>query len=399
MSLISNRPAYWNEVVGQQRVQRVLAGVLKHPEYMTRGFIFSGVEGLGKTTVAYLFAKLLMCQSNNPYTCTDCPSCQSFAYDAYGNLQHPDFEEVDAASFSGVAAARGILSNSDQGTRVGKRQVILIDEAHRLSAEAWDVYLKPLEIAHTGAVFLFSTNDAREIPKTIVSRCTFLQFSLVPREQILGRLMSIADGEKLPYTLDGLRHIAEMAHGRIRMAVNMLQTVAVTGSVTPENCALALTESLLDTATKVLERLAEMVRPQARHEDLMVDVLKLADEAAQVSGPALLIQTLFQVYARAFFENSGIAQAFPEFKAVTAVFLKWTRTQQIPVDVIPLFLMELVELLPGRTSVLAQPEQRQVIRRRAMQSNLIQDNTTQAKPEVPSEMSLDELSRLIGATS
>lgn len=399
MSLISNRPAYWNEVVGQQRVQRVLSGVLKHPQYMTRGFIFSGVTGLGKTTLAYLFAKLVMCHSADPFLCTTCPSCQSFVYDQYGNLNHPDFTEVDAASHSGVDAARAILTNSDQNPMFDKRRVILIDEAHRLSTAAWDVYLKPLEISSTGAIFIFSTNDAKEIPKTIQSRCTFLEFSMVTREDLIGLLMSIVDRERIPYVYAGLVHIAEMAKGRPRFAVNMLQTVAVTGTISPENCALVLSGSLDDAATKILELLVQSSKTGANAEDLIAEALKIADNAGQLSGPYPLVDALFRIYARAFFENSEIAHTFTQFKAITAIFLKWTRTQQIPVDALPLLIMELIEFLPGKISVFAQPEQRQTLRRRSLEPSLIQDNTNKPKPETLAVLSSDDFSRLIGATT
>jgi DNA polymerase III gamma/tau subunit len=333
-----------------------------------------------------------MCHADDPFRCTDCPSCQSFAYNQYGNLEHPDFTEVDAASIPGVAVARSILEMSDQPPKFDKRRVILIDEAHRLSEEAWDVYLRPLEIRHTGAVFIFSTTDPKTIPGTIRSRCTFLEFGLVTRDEVLGLLMATADREKIGYTLDGLRHITDMAHGRPRTALNMLQTVAVTGPVTPENCRLALVASLTDTATKILELLAELAKPDANGDDLMVDILRRSDLAAQVSGPAPLIEALFQVYARAFFENSAIAHALSNFKVVTAVFLKWSRTQQIPIDVIPLLLMELVELLPGKTSVLAQPEQRQTLRRRALQTELIQDNAPTTEGDA---FTVDDFTKLL----
>jgi len=112
----------------------------------------------------------------------------------------------------------GSYSKTCPKAQVGKRRVVLIDEAHRLSKPAWDVFLKPLEENDTDVIFIFSTNDVDAIPQRSSRAAYWQEFALVSREDITGLLMSIADRERLPYTLDGLVRVAELSHGRPRVA-------------------------------------------------------------------------------------------------------------------------------------------------------------------------------------
>jgi DNA polymerase III subunit gamma/tau len=387
-------------VIGQERAQRVLAGVVANPQYMTSGFIFSGPEGVGKTTTAYLFAKAIMCQSTDPFDCNSCPSCLLFTAEDIEGRRHPDFEEVDAAGeCGGVDAARALVTLSNSPAQCAKRRAILIDEAHRLSREAWDVYLKPLEKRSTDAIFIFSTTERVSdpktvIPRTIVSRSTILEFSRVIRDSILGLLMSRADSHKIPYTLDGLRRIADLAAGRPRDALKMLQTVAVVGKVSPENCAAVLAPDLNETALSILSKLVQSSRTTDMAERLVSEAMGLADNAAQISSAAALIDALFRVYAQKFFENSEIARAFANYRAVTAVLLKWSQPQQVPIDALPILLMELGEFLPGKTPVFATPETRQMLRRPIREtSELLVDNNPRPSN---APVSASDLSRLLG---
>lgn len=401
MSLITDRPTHWNEVIGQERAQRVLAGVIRNPSLMTRGFVFTGPQGVGKTTMAYLFAKAVMCLTDRPLDCSDCPSCRLFTADDIEQKLHPDFEDIDAASYSGVNAARELLTTTLAPAQCSKRRVVLVDEAHRLSREAWDVYLKPLELRGTEAIFIFSTtervNDPRTaIPKTILSRSTVLDFSLVDRDSLVGLLMARCDGRKIAYTLDGLRRVAELAGGKPRDALKLLQTVALTGPVTPDNCSACLVADLHDTATSILQKLVESTN-NAKSSVLIAEALNIADRAAQEVGTSAVVSAMFQTYARKFFENSEIARSFTNYKAVTALFLKWTQVQQLPIDALPLLLMELSDYLPGGAPVLADPGNREIIRVAATTSRLLQDNSASNRA-APAVASAEDLAMILGAT-
>ena len=123
-SLISQRPKDWNQIVGQDRVVRILQAALRNPKFMVRGFIFRGPYGVGKTTVAYILARALLCKGADPLGCGKCQSCRII--DSGGIDQHADFYEVDAASTttdpkfkSGVEAAHEILAGSTWSPAAG----------------------------------------------------------------------------------------------------------------------------------------------------------------------------------------------------------------------------------------------------------------------------------------
>jgi len=158
LNLASQRPKTWNSVVGQDRAIRVLQAVLTTAKFIPRGFLLEGVYGVGKTTVAYLLARALMCTGEHPLGCKIssgtlldmkiCPSCRTVDRDGIDN--HPDFQEVDAGSTkdgvakSGVDAAREIIVTAETLPVLGRRRVTMLDEAHMLTPDAWKVYLKPL---------------------------------------------------------------------------------------------------------------------------------------------------------------------------------------------------------------------------------------------------------------
>jgi DNA polymerase III subunit gamma/tau len=399
LSLISNRPKHWNEVIGQQPVQLTLAGAITRTIFLSRGYIFSGDTGVGKTTVAYLFAKLAMCVARDPFNCPGCPSCDTFSFDRLGRMnEHPEFTEIDAASRSGVEHARDLLDNLSQKAQVGKRRVVLIDEAHRLSKPAWDVFLKPLEENDTDVIFIFSTNDVDAIPPTILSRCLLQEFALVSREDITGLLMSIADRERLPYTLDGLVRVAELSHGRPRVAINFFQTVAVTGVVNPENCTRVLRDDLTSASMKILELLVTAAQYPQRAVECLAEAIRLADRIAQISTPRRLLDALFSTFSKAFCSETVVAYAFNDPELVTSLFLKWTKVQQIPVDALPLFLMELLELLPGRSAAIATPEKRGAVMCMARAVKPA-PAPVQADSEPESELSMADLDVLIEGTN
>src|ERR1700723_3103507 len=147
MNLIAQRPSSWTDIVGQPQVLDVLHAVLRNPNFLTRGIILYGVWGVGKTSVAYLLAKALMCSGKDPLGCGKCPSCGLVTES--GMDRHPDFIEIDGAQKSGVEAAREVVDTTLSLPALGKRRVTVIDEAQFLSQEAWGAYLKVLEQGDT----------------------------------------------------------------------------------------------------------------------------------------------------------------------------------------------------------------------------------------------------------
>src|SRR5271156_4368927 len=217
-SLIAQRPAQWNDVVGQTRAIKVLQAALRTPRFLSRGIILHGVVGVGKTTSAYLAAKALMClDETQPLGCGECASCQLIQSD--GIDKHPDFIEIDGAVKPGVGDARDTVESTLTLPVLGKRRVTIIDEAHWLSAEAWSAYLKTLELGDTESVFLFVSQDYNKIQLNIRTRCIRVAFDRVSQEVLLGHLANAATKNNIAYDLDAIKLIARMSKGIVRDAV------------------------------------------------------------------------------------------------------------------------------------------------------------------------------------
>jgi DNA polymerase III subunit gamma/tau len=314
MNLIAQRPSEWNAVVGQPRAITVLQAILNNKHLMLKGFLFHGFLGVGKTTTAYLLARSLLCTGKDPLGCGKCDSCLRIAED--GIDSHSDFKEIDAALYSGVDKAREIMELwGTQTPNLSKRRVIVIDEAHRLSSEAWDVFLKPLEQGNFCTSIIFVSNKADSIAGTIRSRCTQIPFELVHPDTIVGLLANVANRNSIIYELDALRLIARQSKGIIRDAVNVLGSAAALGLVSIEQAA----------------------------------AIQLADEAGRKARPAKAIEMMFSVYGRAVFAEGDpdilpIYTGLPETGDVTALFIKWATTPNLPSNIMPLVAFELLKL-------------------------------------------------------
>jgi len=315
--------------VGQEHVLRLLHAVLRKPAFRTRGYIFDGPYAVGKTSVAYLFAKALMCLGDDPLGCGKCPSCKT-------ELSiHPDFMEVDAATCSGVAAARELMSNTDNPATLGKCHVVIMDEAHRLSPEAWDVFLKPLESGDCSITFLFVTSEGDKIPATIQSRATLARFSEVPVDALIGMLMKIADREGIRYTQDGLRTVAVHAKGRPRDAIRDLGLAAACGDVNLENSRDILERDSATTALTIFQMLLK---------DDFTAAVAIAGELVLRLGFFKLIETLFMAFSRDVFNEQVISSHFAPLKEITQLFIKWSNIGPLSPELHPTFILELNDL-------------------------------------------------------
>lgn len=342
MSLITQRPQHLNSVIGQERAIKVLRAVLHSEKFLLRGFIFSGLTGSGKTSVAYLASRALMCAGRSPEGCDSCPSCKTIANQ--GIDAHPDFMEIAAAAKPGVEAARDILLTAESLPVLGKRRVVMIDEAHCLSPEAWKVYLKPLELINNDAIFIFVTNQERQIPAEIHGRCCRLKFGKVDEETLLGFLVNVASANQIQYELDALKLISRSAKGIVREALSVLDICAAIGTVTKELAINAIYDDLEDTALNIYLRMAAKDQKSA---------VEIADNACKTESPIRLIESLFATYAKCVYrpESPGqitIRDSFRDICGMTQIFLKWATPQQLSADVVPLLVVELMSL--GETS-------------------------------------------------
>jgi DNA polymerase III subunit gamma/tau len=355
MNLIANRPNYWVEVVGQERAVKLLGCILKTERFMPRGYLFQGSVGVGKTTCAYLLARALMCTGSDPLGCGKCPSCTFIdkAEDIERGLNlSADFSEVDAASTSGVENARNLMDvMNSPPSAMSKRRVIIIDEAHQLSKEAWDVYLKPTEAKDTSSIFIFVSNQPESVPPNIVSRLTPLYFERVHVDLIFGLLVNLANQNDLQYEHDALRHIAQKSKGIVRDAVKWLGIVASMGAITVGIVKDALHDNLEDLCLKCYESIIE---------DNQVEAVKYIDEAGRNYSTSRVIEVLFSIYARTPWAEPGtpyynIALRLPNVAAIDSIFVKWLSNTNLPADALPLVVYELLNTSETSTSASSRP--------------------------------------------
>jgi DNA polymerase-3 subunit gamma/tau len=336
-NLIAQRPAHWSSIVGQQRGIDVLHAVLRNPRFLTRGIILYGVLGVGKTTVAYLLAKALMCTGTDPLGCGACASC--LLVGESGIDQHPDFQEIDGAQKSGVEAARETVEVTLSLPVLGRRKVTVIDEAQFLSPEAWGSYLKVLEQGDTESVFVFVSNDIEKIKRTTTSRCIKVPFERAGRSAVVGLLSKLATENGINYDLSGLEVIARHAKGIIRDAVQWLNTAAALGEIKPELVRTVIDTSLEDKCAKLLLAIAKKDQAAAS---------RMADDIGLNFIPQHVVETLLSLYGRAVWQDdpeSDLKQVYvglPNVGEVTGVLIKWSNLV-VPADVLPLIVFELLK--------------------------------------------------------
>ncbi|MCY7312988.1 MAG: DNA polymerase III subunit gamma/tau [Pseudoxanthomonas sp.] len=220
------RPKRFSELVGQEHVVRALTNALESGR-VHHAFLFTGTRGVGKTTIARIFAKSLNCESGtSAEPCGQCSTCLDIDSGRYLDLL-----EIDAASHTGVDDVREMIENAQYLPSRGKYKVYLIDEVHMLSKPAFNALLKTLEEPPEYVKFLLATTDPQKLPVTVLSRC--LQFNLkrLDEEQISGQIGRILEAEGIQADASAVRQIAKAADGSLRDGLSLLdQAIAYTGS-------------------------------------------------------------------------------------------------------------------------------------------------------------------------
>ncbi|MGQ4659770.1 DNA polymerase III subunit gamma/tau [Lysobacter sp. F6437] len=219
------RPRRFAELVGQEHVVRALTNALDSGR-VHHAFLFTGTRGVGKTTIARIFAKSLNCErGTSAEPCGECNSCMDI--DAGRFL---DLLEIDAASNTGVDDVREVIENAQYMPSRGRMKVYLIDEVHMLSKAAFNALLKTLEEPPGHVKFLLATTDPQKLPVTVLSRC--LQFNLkrLDEAQISGQINKILDAEGIAVESGAVRQLSKAADGSLRDGLSLLdQAIAYTG--------------------------------------------------------------------------------------------------------------------------------------------------------------------------
>lgn len=250
------RPMTFSEMLGQESVVTALANAIRLNR-KPHGIIFSGVRGVGKTTLARLYAKALNCAQPENAPCNHCESCQAITAGV-----HEDVLEIDGASHTGVDDIRALQEGLDYVPQRSPYKVYIIDEVHMLSQSAFNALLKTLEEPPPHVVFLFATTELKKVPATIISRCQTYHLRLIPVSIVSAHLEAIVKKEGVPYEKGALEWIAREGRGSMRDSLTLLdQAIALTAS----NLRVELLRGLFATAssTTCLELLRGLVEKNA----------------------------------------------------------------------------------------------------------------------------------------
>ncbi len=218
------RPRQFSEMLGQEHVLRALSNALDQ-DRLHHAYLFTGTRGVGKTTIARIFAKSLNCQKGVSSTpCGECSACKQVDEGRF-----LDLIEVDAASRTGVDDTRELLDNVAYAPGSGRYKVYLIDEVHMFSKSSFNALLKTLEEPPPHVKFLLATTDPQKLPVTVLSRC--LQFNLkqLPAQSLLPYLEKLLKSEKVEYETEGVAHIAQAADGSVRDSLSLLDQAIAHG--------------------------------------------------------------------------------------------------------------------------------------------------------------------------
>ena len=211
------RPKNFDDFIDQDNVKRILVNSIKNNK-ISHAYLFAGPRGIGKTSMAKIFAKAVNCMEFEKHddVCDECENCLEC------NENSVDIIEIDAASNNGVDQIRDLKNKISIVPSVLKYKVYIVDEVHMLTNSAFNALLKTLEEPPGYVIFILATTEFYEVPETIVSRCQCFNFSRISLNSLMKRLRFIADSEKIKVDNDTLREIAEFSNGGLRDAIGVL---------------------------------------------------------------------------------------------------------------------------------------------------------------------------------
>lgn len=292
----------FEEIVGQQLIIRMLKNSL-YTDRLFPVYLFFGQHGCGKTSIARIFGMAINCKSlplfkkmpkQEIVPCLKCDSCV-----AMQKNNHPDFIEIDAASYTGVDNIRAIIESASYLPVVGLKKIYLIDEAHMLSKASFNALLKILEEPPINALFMLATTDVEKIIDTVRSRCFQLFLRPIDSQDIHHRLTIVAQAEQIPYDSDALWIIAEQANGSVRDALNLV-----------ERARSAFPKINVDAVYQVLGKISDQLMKQflialyQKNKNTVISLL--SSESFSHTTPTVVWRQIFQFLRATWYAKQGI---------------------------------------------------------------------------------------------
>lgn len=248
------RPQTFTEVVGQERIATTLRNAIVDGR-VAHAYLFTGARGVGKTSMARIFAKALNCPNAvDAVPCNDCEICKGISAG-----QDVDVSEIDGASNRGIDDIRSLRANVNVRSMRSKYKVYIVDEVHMLTKEAFNALLKTLEEPPPGVKFVFCTTEPNKVPDTILSRCQRFDFGTIATDDIMSRLQQLADAEGFQVEPAALELVARRAAGSMRDSQSLFDQLLAFGSQTivaadvhrllgtaPDDRLIDLAQALLD---------------------------------------------------------------------------------------------------------------------------------------------------------
>ena len=218
------RPQTFDDLIGQSVVAETIKNSIKFNK-VPNAYLFTGIRGVGKTTIARIVAKALNCSNSVDKICKDnfCENCKSIS-----NSNHIDVLEMDAASKTGVDDVRDLIEFSRYGPTSAKYKIFIIDEVHMLSKQAFNALLKTLEEPPEYLKFIFATTEIKKIPITVVSRCQRFDLSRIRSVELFDFIKMIKAKENGLVSDDALKLIVKISEGSVRDALSLLDRALLT---------------------------------------------------------------------------------------------------------------------------------------------------------------------------
>jgi DNA polymerase III subunit gamma/tau len=313
------RPHSFSALVGQDNVAQALKNALLGGR-IPHAFLFTGIRGVGKTTIARLLSMCLNCESGvTPEPCGKCGSCKEIIG---GN--HPDVMEIDAASRTKVDQMRELLDLVGYAPSSSRYKVFILDEVHMLSTPSFNALLKTLEEPPSHVKFIFATTESRKIPATIISRCQRYDLKRVSQRAVIAHMSKILDSEKVKFEESALEVISRAAEGSVRDALSLLDQAISHGDgvvgldavsellgLSDREGGLTLLDHLLSgRGEQVLSSAAEFYSSGIEPEALINDLLDMIHQAVRmkVSGSAQVSGSTDELVKRLHKHTEAVSQ-------------------------------------------------------------------------------------------